>query len=199
MSKCFIKNAVLGVTTIIETNSIPGKIYGNFGMVQFAERNQVPPPLLNLGAYWKSSLRYLQTTLIMGWGELVSQFMWGLVGEKIPKFFPTGSFVCCSWNVSQSSLISRTLLCSEKLLGTCLVDHLGWLTKKTFGHSLFQWFHTLKSLYFKAYFSFTLHLESPYTDLNQFKHKSTYLFATNLKKKQYTRQEQSWKNIVINS
>ena len=44
MSKCFIKNAVLGVTTIIETNSIPGKIYGNFGMVQFAERNQVPPP-----------------------------------------------------------------------------------------------------------------------------------------------------------
>ena len=37
MSKCFIK--------IIETNSIPGKIYGNFGMVQFAERNQVPPPL----------------------------------------------------------------------------------------------------------------------------------------------------------
>ena len=136
MSKCFIKNAVLGVTTIIETNSIPGKIYGNFGMVQFAERNQVPPPLLNVGAYWKSSLRYLQTTLIMGWGELVSHFMWGLVGEKISKFFPTGSFVCCSWNVSQSSLISRTLLCSEKLLvHAWSTTSVGWQRKLLDIHS----------------------------------------------------------------
>ena len=55
---------------------------------------------------------------------------------------------------------------------------------RTFTLSLF---HTLKSLYFKAYFSFTWNLESPYTDLLQFKHKCTYFFATNLKNKQYTR------------
>ena len=52
------------------------------------------------------------------------------------------------------------------------------------GHSLLQWFHTLNSLYFKAYFSFEWHLESPYTDLLQFKHKCTYVFATNLNNKQ---------------
>ena len=34
---------------------------------------------------------------------------------------------------------------------------------------------------FKACFSFTWHLESPYTDLFQFKHECTCLFATNLK------------------
>ena len=34
-------------------------------------------------------------------------------------------------------------------------------------HSLFQWFYALKSLYFKVYFLFTWHLESPYTDLLQ--------------------------------
>ena len=84
--------------------------------------------------------------------------------------------------------IYRNLLCPEKLLDARMADHHGWLIEKTFGHSLFQWFHTLKPLYFiKAYFSFTWHLESPYTDLLQFKHKCTYFFATNLKNKQYTR------------
>ena len=29
---------------VIETNSIPGKIYGNSVMVRFAEINQVPSP-----------------------------------------------------------------------------------------------------------------------------------------------------------
>ena len=108
---------------------------------------------------------------------------------KKTQNFPPKAF--CLY-VSQSDLISRTLLCPEKLLGTHLVNDHGWLTKETFGHSLFQSFHTLKSLCFiKAYFSFTWHLESPYTDLLQFKHKCKYLFATNLKNKQYTRQEQS--------
>ena len=32
------------LTQIIETKSIPGKIYGNSGMVHFAEINQAPPP-----------------------------------------------------------------------------------------------------------------------------------------------------------
>ena len=52
-------------------------------------------------------------------------------------------------------------------------------------NSLFQWFHTLKSPYFKVYFSFTWHLESPYTDLLQFKHKCSCLLPTNLKKTIY--------------
>ena len=47
-----------------------------------------PSPLLNVAVYWQSSdtklvsrncLRYLQTTLIMGGGGLVSEFMWGIV------------------------------------------------------------------------------------------------------------------------
>ena len=69
------------------------------------------------------------------------------------------------------------------------------LTMETFGHSLFQQSHTLKSLCSKVYFSFTWHLESPYTDLLQFKHKCTYLFASSLKNKQYTgrsNHEKTW-------
>ena len=36
------------LTKIIETKSIPGKIYGNFGMVLFSEMNQAPSPYSNL-------------------------------------------------------------------------------------------------------------------------------------------------------
>ena len=39
------------ITKIIETKSIPGKIYGNSGMVHFAEINQAPPPRLNVAGY----------------------------------------------------------------------------------------------------------------------------------------------------
>ena len=55
-------------------------------------RNKSGPfPLLNVAASWKSSnseacakncLRYMQTTLIMGGGGSVSEFMWGIVGKS---------------------------------------------------------------------------------------------------------------------
>ena len=70
------------LTKFIETKSIPGKIYGNSGMVHFAEINQVPSPysmLQNIGRVataklvLRNCLRYLQTALIMGNAELVSE------------------------------------------------------------------------------------------------------------------------------
>ena len=95
-------------------------------------------------------------------------------------------FVCFNWNVSGSGLVSRNLLCPEKLVVTRFVDPMvSWqraFTLWTFTHSAF---------YFNAYFSFRWNLEPPCTDLLQFKHKCTYLFATNLKNKQYTRYVQS--------
>ena len=72
------------LTQIIETKSIPGKIYENSGMVHFAEINQAPPPYSMLQYIGRvatpklvsrNCLRYLQTTLIMGGGGLVSEFM----------------------------------------------------------------------------------------------------------------------------
>ena len=109
-----------------------------------------------------------------------------------------------SWKVSRSDVISRSLFCPENWLHawTWLTTMVGWQIKGNvwvldqLEHSLFQWFHTLKSLYFKDYFSFTWHLEFPYTDLLQFKHKCTHLFATNVTSKQYTRQEQSLKDNI---
>ena len=58
-------------------------------MVHFTIINQTPPPysiLQNVGREATPKLAttncptYLQTTLIMGWGGLVSEFMWGIVG-----------------------------------------------------------------------------------------------------------------------
>ena len=58
-------------------------------MVHFTEINQTPPPysiLQDVGREATPKLattncpKYLQTTLIMGWGGLVSEFMWGIVG-----------------------------------------------------------------------------------------------------------------------
>ena len=69
---------------IVETKSIPGKIYGNSGMIHFAEINQVSSPysmLQHIGRVTTPKLvsghclRYLQTTLIMGGGGMVSEFM----------------------------------------------------------------------------------------------------------------------------
>ena len=56
----------------IDTNSIPGKIYGNSGMVHFAETNSM---LQHIGRVEtpklvpRTCLRYLQTTLIMSGGD----------------------------------------------------------------------------------------------------------------------------------
>ena len=63
------------------------KISGNSGIVHFAERNQAPSPysmLQHIGRIATPKLlptdrlRYLQTTLIMVRGGLVSEFMWGI-------------------------------------------------------------------------------------------------------------------------
>ena len=68
------------------------KIYENSGMVHFAEINQ-PPPSYSMLQYIgrvatpklvsRNCLRYLQTTLIMGGGGLVSEFMWGIADIPI--------------------------------------------------------------------------------------------------------------------
>ena len=59
-------------------------------MVHFAKINQAPPPYSMLQYIGRvatpklvsrNCLRYLQTTLIMGGGGLVSEFMWGIVGK----------------------------------------------------------------------------------------------------------------------
>ena len=57
-------------------------------MVHFAEVNHVPSPysmLQDIGRVAtklvsRHCLRYLQTTLIIGVGGLVSEFMWGILG-----------------------------------------------------------------------------------------------------------------------
>ena len=57
-------------------------------MVHFTEINKTPPPYSMLQDVGREAtpklattdcLKYLQTTLIMGWGGLVSEFMWGIV------------------------------------------------------------------------------------------------------------------------
>ena len=62
----------------IDTNSIPGKIYGNSGMVHFAGTNSM---LQHIGRAEtpklapRTCLRYLQTTLTMRERGLVPEFM----------------------------------------------------------------------------------------------------------------------------
>ena len=66
------------------TKSIPGKLYGNSGMVYFAETNQAPSlysMLQDIGRVAtpklvpRNGLRCLETTLIMAGGGLASEFM----------------------------------------------------------------------------------------------------------------------------
>ena len=66
------------------TKSIPGKIYGNSWMFHFAEINQILSSysmlqdigrIATLKLVPRHCLRYLQTTLIVGGGGLVSEFM----------------------------------------------------------------------------------------------------------------------------
>ena len=63
-------------------------IYKNSGMIHFAEVNQAPFPYSMLQHICsvatpklvpRKCLRYLQTTLIMRGGRLVSGFMWGII------------------------------------------------------------------------------------------------------------------------
>ena len=79
---------ILQYFNIIDIKSVPGKIYGNSGMTHFAKTNQVPSPYSMLQDIRRVAipklvprhcLRYLQTTLIMGGGGLVSEFMRGIV------------------------------------------------------------------------------------------------------------------------
>ena len=63
-------------------------------MVHFAEINQAPPPYSMLQYIDRVAtpkfvprkcLSYLQTTLIMGGGGLVSEFIWGIVGKEFVR------------------------------------------------------------------------------------------------------------------
>ena len=63
---------------------MPGKIYENSGMIHFAEINQAPSPysmlqhierVATLKLVPRTCLRYLQGTLIIGGGGLVSEFL----------------------------------------------------------------------------------------------------------------------------
>ena len=94
------------LTWSIETNSIPGNISVNCGMGHHTEVNQVPPTysvLQYIGRVAtpklvpRNYLRYLQTTLIMEIGRLVSEFMWGI--EKILIFWglTKQDLSLCSW------------------------------------------------------------------------------------------------------
>ena len=65
-------------------------------MVHFTEINQTPPPypmLQDVGREATPKLaarncpKYLQATLIMGWGVLVSEFMWSIVGPNTLKLY----------------------------------------------------------------------------------------------------------------
>ena len=62
--------------------------------------------------------------------ESMGIFLFRSIKMKKTEIFPHKVF--CLY-VSQSDLISRNLLCPEKLLGTHLVDHHGWLTKERLG------------------------------------------------------------------
>ena len=114
MSQIFLKklsenqittNFIYLTSSNFETKSIPVKTSWNSGMVHFAEINQVAPPysmLHHVGRVAKpklvprNCLRYLQTTLIMGRGGLVSENIWGIVSvtalklEFFVKFFIGG-------------------------------------------------------------------------------------------------------------
>ena len=66
------------LTKILETKSIPGKNYKNFGMIHFVETNQVSFPnsilqhigiVATLKLVSRRCLRYLQTTLIWWEGD----------------------------------------------------------------------------------------------------------------------------------
>ena len=74
------------LTQIIETNSIPGKTSWNSGIDPLCRNKS--PPLLHVAVYWqgknteacaKKLPQILETTLIIGEGELVSEFMEGVV------------------------------------------------------------------------------------------------------------------------
>ena len=51
--------------------------------------------------------------------------------KKAPNFPPYGIlFICCSWNVSRSGPISRSLLCPENWLHACSTTMVGWQRKR---------------------------------------------------------------------
>ena len=123
--------------------------------------------------------------------SLQMQFQKYLGENKNPNFSPWGLsrlFVVAKMFLEVAFFLETSVL-KNSLLHAWSITIAGW-KKKLLGFepakiSLFQWFDTLKSPYLKVYFSFTWHLESPYIDLLQFKHKCSYLLLTNLKKTIY--------------
>ena len=96
-------------------------MYGNSGMVHFAEINQTPSPYSMLQHIIRVAtpklvprnyLRYLQTTLIMGRRGLVSEFMWctvdpwsRILGSRVlgPESLGPASWGLWAWVVDPGS------------------------------------------------------------------------------------------------
>ena len=165
-------------------------------------------PLLFLGNWkeWACLLQKMAKLRVFVGKFLIKNTVLGVPRWKKRPIFPHKAF--CLIVVAEIFLKVALYLETYSVLKTpgCMPGRPPWLADKRnvwvldqLEDSLLQWFNTLRFLYFKAYFSFTWHLKSPYTGLLQFKHKFTYLFTINLKIKPYIRQEQSLKNMVINS
>ena len=117
---------------------------------------------------------------------LIKNAILGVSRWKAPKFYPHKSF--CLFALAEMFLWVALFLEVYSVLKTgCMPGWPAWLADKS--KEMFGFW--IRSLCFKVYFLFIWHQEFPYTDLLQFKHKCTYLFATNLTNKQYTKQEQS--------
>ena len=98
----------------------------------------------------------------------------GVPTWKKPQHFPHKAF--CLFVAAKMFLEVALFLETYSVLKTrCTLGRPPWLADKGNFHSFNDFI--LSKLTIKAYFSFTLHLE--------------YLFATSLKNKQYTRQQQS--------
>ena len=98
----------------------------------------------------------------------------GVPTWKNPQHFPHKAF--CLFVAGKMFLEVALFLETYSVLKTrCTLGRPPWLADKGNFHSFNDFI--LSKLTIKAYFSFTLHLE--------------YLFATSLKNKQYTRQQQS--------
>ena len=153
--------------------------------------------LLLIIGNWKEWPYLLETVLRLqrSMGKFLINTVLGVTRWKKQQNFPHETFclfVFCNWNVSRSNSISRNILYPENSwLHPCRPPWLAnegnsWVLDQL-EHSLFQWFHTLKPLHFKAYFLFTWHLEwTWHLGLLQFKYKCIYLLVTSMKNKQYT-------------
>ena len=107
------------LTWIIETNSIPGKNSGNYGMIHLVEIYADPSPLLNVAVYWQSSNtksctkklpQILANNVDKGGRGLISDFMWGTVAWN-------GLVI---WDDSNRRMLSPEVICDNGIWRNCI-------------------------------------------------------------------------------